>query len=252
MITTYKTIIIDDEELARERLKHIITEFPSAFELIGEAYDGDQAYYMIEQLKPDLIFLDIQMPGRNVFKMLAEIKHQPIVIFCTAFDNYALQAFESISIDYILKPIEKERIEFTISKLNHLQKNQNLHKIIKDLIAQETKTYPLSIAHKAGDRIIPVKISEITYFIADNNYVNFYNAECKEYLTEQKLCDLEEILTPDFIRVSKSVLISSLHVKELHKYFRGKYIITLNDVKRTKIESGASYRDFIINRFISR
>jgi len=249
MLVPYKTLIIDDEHLARVRLKRILAEYTKHFEIIGEANNGNQAFEMIENLKPDLIFMDIQMPGKNVFEMLSEIKHQPIVVFCTAFDNYALQAFNSLSIDYLLKPVEKSRIEITISKLEHLHKDQSLGELIKKLLPPEKKNNPVSIAHKCGDKIVLVKFSEITYFKADNNYVNFYNTESKEFITEHTLQMLEDSLLPDFLRISKSVIVNCNFVKELHKYFRGKYIINLNDLNRTKIESGAYYRDRIITRF---
>jgi two-component system, LytTR family, response regulator len=249
MLVPYKTLIVDDENLARVRLKRILAGYSMHFEIIGEAANGDQAYEMIENLKPDLVFLDIQMPGKNVFEMLSEIVHQPIIVFCTAFENYALQAFESFSIDYLLKPVEKKRLVTTISKLEHLHKNQNLAELIKTFVLPNKKTYPISIAHKSGDKIILVKLSEITYFKADNNYVNFYNTESKEYLTEQSLQYLEETLPPEFMRISKSAIINCTFVKELHKYFRGKFIINISDLNRTKIETGANYREKIMNKF---
>src|SRR3989339_671982 len=101
-----KTLIIDDEKLARERLKRLLSKYDNVFQIIGEASNGDDAEKLIEELKPDIIFLDIEMPGKNVFQMLADIKHKPFVIFCTAYDKYALDAFNTYSIDYLLKPVE--------------------------------------------------------------------------------------------------------------------------------------------------
>ena len=126
MSIPYTTLIIDDENLARKRLKRILAGFTSYFEIIGEAINGDDAFEKIEDLKPDLIFLDIQMPGKNVFDMLSDISYKPIVVFCTAYENYALQAFDNLSIDYLLKPVEKERVELTISKIEHLHKDLQL------------------------------------------------------------------------------------------------------------------------------
>jgi two-component system, LytTR family, response regulator len=249
MIIPYKTLIIDDEPLARDRLNRILAGYKNHFDIIGEAVNGSDAFEKIESLKPDLIFLDIQMPGKNVFEMLSEIRHHPIVIFCTAYDNYALQAFESFSIDYLLKPVEKERIEATISKLEHLHKNQQLSDLIIHLTNSVKKNYPIAIPHKSGDKIILVKLSDITYFEADNKYVNFYNTESKVFLTEQKLQGLETKLPPEFLRVSKSIIVNCNYIKELHKYFRGKYILIINDIHRTKIETGASYRNQIKNKF---
>lgn len=249
MITPYKTIIIDDEYLAREQLKRILSMFKDHFHIIGEATNGDEAFEQIETKKPDLIFLDIQMPGKNVFEMLSEISYQPIVIFCTAYDNYALQAFNTHSIDYLLKPVEKERVEKSISKLEHLQQNQNLSDIIQLLRIQENNKYPAAIPHKSGDKIIPVKLSDITYFECDNKYVSFYDTSKKAYLTEQSLRSLEKKLPSNFIRISKSIIVNIDYIKELHKYFRGKYILTINDVQNTKVESGGSFKGMIIEKF---
>lgn len=249
MIAPYKTLIIDDEKLARLRLRSILEDYKSYFDIIDEAANGDQAYIMIEQLKPDLIFLDIQMPGKNVFKMLEELSHKPMVIFCTAYDNYALKAFESLSIDYLLKPIEKRRIESTILKLDSLQKNQNITDLISKIILQDKKNYPLGISHKIGDKIIFIKLADITYFKADNNYVNFYNTKSKEYITDQTLQSLEETLPPEFIRISKSVIINCNYVKELHKYFRGKFIVIIDDINQTKLETGGNYKNIIREKF---
>jgi two-component system LytT family response regulator len=181
--------------------------------------------------------------------MLSEITHQPIVVFCTAYDNYALQAFDNFSIDYLLKPVEKERIESTISKLEHLHRDKPLSDLIKNLSNPVKKAYPTAIPHKIGDKIILVKLSDITYFEADNKYVNFYNAGSKVFLTEQSLQNLEKKLPPEFIRISKSVIINSTAVMELHKYLRGKYILIVNDIQRTKIETGASYHNQIKEKF---
>lgn len=250
MTVPYKTLIIDDENLARERLKLLLTRFQTYFEIIDEASNGDEAFEKIENLKPDLIFLDIQMPGKNVFEMLSEISHKPIVVFCTAYDSYTLQAFENLSIDYLLKPVEKERIEVTVSKLEHLHRGAHIGDIIDKLKNIDfKKKYPTAIPYKVGERIVLVKLSDITYFEADNKYVDFYDVESKKYVTEQTLQSLEKVLPPEFLRISKSAIVNFDFVKELHKYFRGKYILILNDLKGSKIETGANYRDQINEKF---
>ena len=133
--------------------------------------------------------------------------------------------------------------------MNHLHRNQPLSDLVKILSLNEKKTYPTSIPHKIGEKIILVKLADITYFKADSKYVNFYNVESKEFLTEQSLQNLEDKLPPEFIRISKSVIINSTHVIELHKYLRGKYILTINDLRRTKVETGASYYNQIKGKF---
>ena len=116
----WRTLIIDDEELARERMKKLLVGDASQFSIDGEATNGDEAEEMIERLKPDIIFLDIQMPGKDVFAMLSDIKHKPFVVFCTAFDHYALKAFEAHAVDYLVKPIEEEKLKRTVEKLKKI------------------------------------------------------------------------------------------------------------------------------------
>lgn len=242
----YKTIIVDDEELARERLKRLISDFPEYIKIAGEAVNGDQAAVLIETLKPDLVFLDIQMPGKNIFEVLKDLKHQPIVVFCTAYDHFAIKAFESFSLDYILKPVEKDRINQTIDKLKRFNGASNVDLILQHLNElKQPKPKMQSISHKIGDRIVLVKTNDITHFMADHKYVNFYNVNCQEFMTEHSLKTLEEKLPETFLRVSKSFIINKTFVKEIQCYFRGKYIITLDDRNRTKITTGNTFQEMI-------
>jgi two-component system, LytTR family, response regulator len=241
----WRTLIIDDEKLARERLKRLLGDYKTYFETIGESADGDEAFEMIEQLKPDIIFLDIQMPGKNVFTMLGEIKHKPFVIFCTAFDHYALEAFNTYSVDYLLKPVETDRLNLTIKKIEKITNtnNEELYKNIDKISVHTPK--PTSIAHKVGNKIIPVKLEEIVYFMASDKYVNFFNQNGEKYITDQTLLLLSQKLKEDFLRISKSILINRNFVKEIHKYFKGKYVFMMNDINQTKHISGAIYNSDI-------
>jgi two-component system, LytTR family, response regulator len=246
----YKTVIADDEELARERLKRLLLAFPNCFEIIGEADNGNEAESLVETLHPDLVFLDIQMPGKNIFEVLKDLKHKPVVIFCTAYDHFALKAFESFSLDYIIKPVEKERISQTIDKLKRFSGASNFDVILQHLTElQQPKPKMQSISHKVGDKIVLVKTSDITYLMADNKYVNFYNSHCKEYITEHPLKILEEKLPGTFLRISKSHIVNINYVKEIQHYFRGKYIITIEDSNRTKITSGSAFQIQIKQKF---
>jgi len=248
----YKIIIIDDERLTRKRLKMLLNNFSDFFEIIGQAENGVDAVQKINTLKPDVIFLDIQMPGLNGFEVLEQIEHHPIVIFCTAYDNYALKAFETHSIDYLLKPVEKERLNLTIEKLEKLDIQKNEHKIKKllqslDNYNQENEV--TSIPFKIGDRVVLVKLENVTYFEAKDKYVNYYDVHGKEYLTEQTLKTLEKKLPDYFIRVSKSLITNKNKILEYQKYFKGKYILIVDDVKRTKLLTGGKYSPIIKNMF---
>jgi two-component system, LytTR family, response regulator len=237
----WNTLLIDDEKLARQRLTQLLAGFKEHFTIKGEASDGDEAMEMIEKIKPDVIFLDIQMPGKNVFTMLAELNHKPFVIFCTAYDSYALEAFNTYSVDYLLKPVESERLQLTIQKIEKInnENNDDLYENIKRLSVKSPSI--TSITHKLGNKIIPVKVEEIVYFLASEKYVNFYNQNGDTFITDQTLTLLSQKLQPDFLRVSKSLLINRNFVKELNRYFKGKYIFVMNDKAQTKLVSGRIY-----------
>jgi two-component system, LytTR family, response regulator len=245
----WSTLIIDDEKLARERLKRLLKDQSAHFTLCGEACNGDEAMEMIEKTKPDVIFLDIQMPGKNVFTMLTELIHKPFVIFCTAYDSYALEAFNTYSVDYLLKPVESDRLNLTIQKIEKISNgnNEELYSNIQKINVPLPRL--TSIAHKSGNRIIPVKLEDIVYFMASEKYVNFYDQNGETYLTDQTLQLLAQKLQTDFLRISKSLLINRSFVKEIHKHFKGRYIFVMNDKNQTRLLSGGSYNADIKEAF---
>jgi len=245
----WRALIIDDEKLARQRLKRLLGDYKNHFKIIGEAANGDEAFEMTEKLKPDIIFLDIQMPGKNVFSLLTELQHKPFVIFCTAYDSYALEAFNTYSVDYLLKPVENDRLQLTIQKIEKISNGNNdgLYENIKQLNFQTPSI--TTIAHKLGNKIIPVKLEEIVYFIASDKYVNFFNQNGETYITDQTLMLLSQKLQADFLRISKSLLINRNYVKEIHKYFKGKFVFIMNDKAQTKLISGGMYYSIIKDFF---
>lgn len=245
MKTLRKTLIVDDEKPARERLKRLLKAYGSFFDVVGEATDSVEAAEKIEILTPDIVFLDIQMPGPSVFEMLATLQHKPVVVFCTAYDSYALEAFGTFSIDYLLKPVEAERLDLTVSKLEKFESGHNeaWFKNLESFRVQVPE--PVSIAHKLGNKIIPVKLEEVIYFEASEKYVNFFNSAGDSYMTDQTLASLSLKLPKNFIRISKSHLINRNHVLEIQKYFRGRFVFMMDDKKRSKIISGQVYSDDI-------
>jgi two-component system LytT family response regulator len=248
----WQTLIIDDEVLARDRLRRLLGSFGNVFKIIGEASDGDQARDMIESLKPDIIFLDVQMPGKNVFTMLSEIRHKPFVVFCTAYDHYALDAFNTHSVDYLIKPVEEERLLRTVEKLDKITERSSdasLQSVLEAIKKMEPHATMTSITHKAGDRTLFVKLEQIVFFRAEDKYVNFFNAEGKQYMTDQSLKILEEKLPMNFVRVSKSVILNKDFVNEVHKYFRGKVLFIMFDINKTRINSGSAYSGIIKQAF---
>ena len=252
MSTPFKTIIVDDEPLARLRLQKLISEYPGKFEIVGEAENGEEAAEKIDLLKPDLLFLDIQMPGLNGFEVLKQLDYSPKVIFCTAFDEYALQAFDSYCIDYLVKPLTKERFAKTVEKLNQFSRNYNeinLQQLIQQFSAGTKKTEATTLPVKVGERVIFVRLDEVSYFIADEKYVSVVTKHSKSYILYSSLKKLEDKLPSWFIRVHKSFLVNKNLIKEIHKHFNNRFVMILDDYDQSKITSGRSYYQGIKDLF---
>jgi len=246
---TWKTVIIDDEQLARQRLKRLLKPFEE-FDIIGEAANGADGLEQIELLKPELIFLDIEMPVLNGFEMLSRLQHQPKVIFTTAYDQYAIKAFEEDSIDYLLKPIETERLEKTVKKL-HLTMQQPapslpIEALMKQLmVKKEIKTLTVKI----GDKILLIKLDDIIYIEAEDKYVFLHTADGKKHLTDFTIAGLEEKLPERFARIHRSTLINTDCIKEIRRGFNGALVFIMNNVAGSKLTSSRSNGEVLRERF---
>ncbi|WP_319479358.1 response regulator [uncultured Draconibacterium sp.] len=240
----FRTIIADDELLARERLKKLLTPFSQTIEIIGEAQNGIECKRMINEMKPDLIFLDIQMPGLNGFEVLQQINHSPLVIFCTAHDEFALKAFETYSVDYLVKPVKAERIERSIEKLmllNLHRTRQELLNLIKELTVQLPANEITTIPVKLGNRMLILNIEDISFFQAEEKYVTIHSINGKRYTSDISLKDLEEKLVGNFIRIQRALLVNKVLVKEIIKHTNSRYKIRMNDVNQSLLISGRNY-----------
>ena len=247
MNKVYKTIIVDDEPPARERLLKLLGNFPDIFEVIGVAEDGVEGQEKIETLNPDLIFLDIEMPEVSGFDMLKRLKTIPIVIFCTAYDQYSLKAFETNSVDYLLKPVGLERLQQSVDKLKLFSDNkasQNIMQMLTDLSSKKEIKKMTSLTVKKGDKLIFLKLEEISHFNADERYVSVHSKE-DNYLIEETLTQLVEKLPDNFLRVHRGVIINTDFIKEVQKYFNSRFVITLNNSKKSSITTGRSYHEAI-------
>ena len=239
----YTTLIIDDEPPARARLQKLLEQFPETFRVLDEAKNGTEAVEKIHQLQPDVIFLDIEMPGLNGFELLERLDKIPIVIFCTAFDQYSLKAFETNSIDYLLKPVRLERLQQTVEKLTSFKNNLSsatIKSVLKAFYEQKEEKKMTSITVKKGDKLIFIKLDEVTHFEADEKYVTVYTNK-ENHLIEQSLSQLELKLPQEFIRVHRSVILNKNQVLDVQKYFNSRFVITLNNNRKTSITSGRSY-----------
>ncbi len=248
----FKAIVIDDEPAARRLMKSLLQEHKDVVEVIVEASNGGEAIEKIESLLPDLIFLDIQMPDLTGFEVIERLQHKPNIIFTTAYEQYAIKAFETFSIDYLLKPIKEERLEQSIAKLKQFGKVSSpidvpgLQQLIQQLKAPQKAT---ALPIKTGDRINLLKFENICYLEAQDKYVFIYTADGQKHLTDQSLSLLEEKLPPQFYRVQKSFIINKEKIKEMHKHFNGRFLFTMDDKNLTSISSGRTYHEAIKSEF---
>ncbi|MFI2742541.1 LytR/AlgR family response regulator transcription factor [Zhouia sp. PK063] len=246
----FNTIIIDDELPARLHLKKLLSHFSKDIKVIAEAQSGSEARDLINTLQPDLVFLDIEMPGLTGFQLLEKLQHMPLIVFCTAYDQYSLQAFETNSVDYLVKPVRLERLQKTIEKTKRFNPStNNTHKIldlVRELTEKKEEKEMVSLAVKKDDKLIFIKLEDITYFEADERYVLVHSPKGK-FLTEQSLAKLELRLPNYFLRIHRSIIINTKYVEEIQKYFNSRYTIKLNNKGVVQITSGRSYLQAIKN-----
>jgi two-component system LytT family response regulator len=252
MSPLFKTIVIDDEPAARRLMKDLLQEYNDVVEIIAEANSGKEAIQKIEKLKPDLIFLDIQMPDLTGFEVIEQLSEKPNIIFTTAYEQYAIKAFETFSIDYLLKPIKEERLQQSIEKLkqfgrlNHSIDINGLQEIIRQFQAPKKST---ALPIKTGDRIILLRYENLVYFEAHDKYVFVFTADWQKYLTDQSLTTLAEKLPSPFCRIHRSYIINKEKIKEIHRHFSGRYLFIMDDKAATRLTSGRTYSDIFRSEF---
>lgn len=241
MSKRWTTIIIDDEELARKRLKRLLAVHDS-IHIIGEATNGAEGLQQIEKLNPDLVFLDIEMPVLNGFEMLSRLPKPPKVIFTTAYDQYAVKAFEEESVDYLLKPIEDERLAKAVNRLQTQQQEPD-YTIPLDLLMRQLKIKKevKTLTVKIGDRILLVKIQDLVYIDAEEKYVFLNTIDGKRSLTDFTITALAEKLPDQFVRINRSTIINSDLIKEIKRGFNGAFFFIMNDAESTKLNSSRSF-----------
>ncbi len=248
----FRAIVIDDEPAARRLMKNLLQEHSDVVQVIDEAGNGREAIRKIEEHKPDLIFLDIQMPDLTGFEVLEQLQHKPNVIFTTAYEQYAIKAFENFSIDYLLKPIKEERLGQSIIKLKQFGRlNQainisGLQDIIKQLQAPQKAT---ALPIKTGDRITLLRFENIAYLEAQDKYVFIFTTDGQKHLTDQSLTALIEKLPPQFYRIQKSYIINKDKIREMHRHFNSRYLFVLDDKAGTRLTSGRTFHDAIKEEF---
>jgi len=245
----WNTLVIDDETLARQRLKRLLAVHEN-ISIIGEAGNGQEALDQIELLKPDLVFLDIEMPVMNGFELLSRLAKPPKVIFTTAYDQYAVKAFEEESIDYLLKPIETERLEKAVNKLKKLELNSNYTIPLELLMSQlKIKKDIKTLTVKIGDKILLVKLQDLAFIEAEDKYVFLHTVDGNKNLTDFTISALEEKLPEQFIKINRGTIINTDLIKEIRKGFNGTFYFIMNDIRQTKLTSSRSHGSVLKERF---
>ncbi len=226
----YTALIIDDERLARNELKKLLAEFP-VVNIIGEAANAKEGIEKIESLAPDLIFLDIQMPGKTGFAMLQELDKAPHVIFTTAYDEYALKAFEVNALDYLLKPVQPNRLAETVKKI--------LNKDTTEKHETKEQNQPLNdndqVFVKDGEKCWFVKLSEIRLFESEGNYVRIHFDKNRPLIL-RSLNNLDERLNNrTFFRASRKHIVNLKWVESIENWFNGGLMVKLRGGEQVEI-----------------
>ncbi|HEY4154493.1 MAG TPA: response regulator [Puia sp.] len=230
-----RAVIIDDERLARNELKKLLLEFPE-IEVIAEAANANEGIEKIDSLNPDLIFLDIQMPGKTGFDMLAELEKAPDVIFTTAYDDYALKAFEVNALDYLLKPVEPRRLADALQKL-HLEETRDREgmndeeiSVNKTLLHETDQVFV-----KDGERCWFVKLADIRLFESVGNYAKIYFGTNKPLILKS-LNALEERLDEKvFFRANRKHIVNLRLIEKIEPYFNGGLLLDLKGGEKIEV-----------------
>ena len=242
-----RTLVVDDEPLARGVIREMLEDDPEV-EIIGECINGREAIAAIEELSPDLLFLDVQMPELGGFAVLEALKTErlPFVIFVTAYDQYAVRAFEVHALDYLLKPFDRERFEAAwqraknqIKKERETEREQRILALLEELKAGPK--YLERLVVKTGGRVFFEDTDDIYWIEAEGNYVRVHN-EQKSYLLRETISGLEAQLDPKkFLRIHRSAIVKIDRIQELQPWFHGEYRVILHN--GTQLTLSRNYRE---------
>lgn len=242
-----RVLIVDDEPLAREGIRLHLEDQPD-IEVIGECGDGEAAVAAILEHNPDIVFLDVQMPGLDGFGVLEKLRSKPMpeVVFVTAYDQFALQAFESHALDYLLKPFDADRFTRALDRIRthlrgrrRLEADSRLIRMLDDL--RNRPQYVERLVVRSGGRILILRIDDIDYIEAAANYVKLHVAG-RVYLLRETMTQMERQLDPErFVRIHRSTIVRVDRIRMLEPLFQGDFMVVLEDGSR--LPSSRGYRD---------
>ena len=242
-----RALIVDDEPLAREWVRGAVAE-DHELEVIGECGNGFEAAEAIRRLNPDLVFLDVQMPGLDGFGVLEALSPDeiPAIVFVTAFDQYAVRAFEAQAVDYLMKPFSRERLEEAVRRVRELMKGRSLEdfresigKIVEKI--RRDRSYPEWVLLKADGKNVFVKVKDIDWIESSRNNVRIHVGQTIYLLHETTSAIAQRLDPKKFLRIHRSSIVNIERIKELHPWFNGDYAVMLRD--GTQLTLSASYRD---------
>lgn len=252
MADTMRVLIVDDEPLARERIRDLL-EREQGIEVIGECADGRSAAETMQQLQPDLVFLDVQMPELDGFAALAEanLKQLPCIVFVTAFDDYALRAFEARAVDYVLKPFDRDRFHAALERARTMiagrDRQDERHQLVALIRSLAAPAAADRILIKEKGRVQFLRTEQIDWVEAEGNYVRLHCGE-QTHLIRETLTEVESRLSPNtFCRIHRGTIVNIDRIKELQPLFHGEYAVILQD--GTRLTLSRTFRERLQERF---
>lgn len=235
-------LLVDDESLAREELGFLLKAFPE-IAVLGEAVDGPGALEQIEALDPDIVFLDVQLPGLNGLEVVRELLERgaklPHIIFATAYDQYAVEAFEVNAADYLLKPVERDRLERSVERARELirsptRESERMERLLTHIRSQAAP--PTKILVRTGTRMVLVDAANVIFATVRDGVIRVVATELTGYSNYKTLDDLQSTLgDPLFWRAHRSYLVNIDHIQEVVPWFKSSYQLRMDDGKRTEI-----------------
>lgn len=240
-----RAFVLDDEPLAVKRLVRLLSE-SGRVEVAGSATDPVEAAEELQREPPDVLFLDIQMPGLNGFELLSKLDPQPLVVFTTAYQQYALKAFDVYSVDYLLKPIEDSALDRALTKLERVHRQPeaqsprpdvlSLLSQVNALLQERTEpAYPGRLPSRCGDKVEFVDLAQVTHFFAQEK-LTFAATAAKNFVIDATMDELESRLDPRrFLRIHRSTIVQLSFVQELYSWFAGRMMIRLSDAQQTEL-----------------
>ncbi len=238
-----RTIIVEDEAASRERLRRLLEAHAGTLQVIAEADNGPEAVRLIAAEEPDLVFLDVSLPGFDGFEVLKAGNHGAAVIFTTAFDKYAVQAIRASAVDYLLKPIEPQELAAAVARVSQAQQRGPAPPLdqMLSVLRSSRQIGPRRLACRVGDSTFFVTLDEVLLFRAEQGYTTVRTSS-REYLIDTPLVELENRLDPeDFVRIHRNSIVNMQHVASLKRLTDGRIKVILDE--GSEIESSRRYSD---------